>query len=889
MPLLWSSRLPTALLFTFIGLLGFGACAAAPPSAAPAPARLQMSLSHQTAQPLDVVVAKLGAVPTKGAVLQVRDGAGRVYAQLPASGSEMAFEVAGALGLHKLTVLDSQGRLLADSSLPVDCTTGLQGERQASGEGQPYTQLLAALYNTMSRTGTTMMNGKAHHFFVPWIRDHNHVLKAMKYFYDDVITGVDLYRDTQKPDGMIWDNHSRAPKLNHWDARFAEFGFVGRFDKNNLQFRRIPVEADVEYLYVEALWHAWKATGDDAWLAKTLPSGERALQYSLSDPMRWSSSLRLVKRGYTIDTWDFQNEEDAKRTGDPMKIDPNKTRFGVMFGDNTGVYHSALLLAEMLDHVGEKQRAQKWRADAEALRQRLDAVSWNGKFYTHHVPEDPSVKRDLGVDEKTQVSLSNAYSLNRGIELAKRQAIIKTYQDIRDHLPEGSPGEWYTIYPTFKKGYGGHNEEWQYMNGGVVSIVAGELAHGAFEAGFETYGADILTRVLGLTKKYGGRLPVTLKGSNPAPVKPAFTTLSLAGKANVALTADAAKAHGGKQKPFVWIGDDANDLPGFPRGTQDFKGIPFAILADDANQARVAIGLSKPASKGLAGKSQANPYAEEAVIRANGKAATVFLLHAVSNAGDMAGFVELQYKDGSSSTASVKVGSDVFGWWYPEAPAPGRDSESRAGRALVAWEGKNASALRVGVSLLGLRNPFPERELAAVRFSAAPNGTRWMILGATLSDQEAAFGDTSVSFGIPDNWGAAAVAYALLEGMAGVKDKSTKMQTVALSPRWAATSVTAVTTTVKYPASQGYVKYHYESDAQKVSLAIAGSGSQVDVALYLPPGKSPARVVRKGQAGQAQDLAFSTSAIGESRYANFSVPLNVGAGGEHIEVSWAQP
>lgn len=890
MPLLSSLRLPCTFCLALTA--SFVACTAAPlPPPSLAPVRLQMTLSTPAAQPLDVVVAKLGASPSPGAVLQVRDGAGRVYAQLPIASGDASFAVAGALGIHQLTVLDDEGRLLAEAILPVDCTTGLQGEQHANNEGQPYTQLLAALYNTMSRTGTTMMNGKAHHVFVPWIRDHNHVLKSMKYFYDDVLTGVDLYRDTQKPNGMIWDNHSRAPKLNHWDERFAEFGFVGRFDNNNMQFRRIPVEADVEYLYVEAMWHAWKATGDDGWLAKTLPSGERALQYSLSDPMRWSSSLRLVKRGYTIDTWDFQNEEDAKRTGDPMKIDPNKTRFGVMFGDNTGVYHSALLLAEMLDHVGQKDRAAKWRADAAALRQRLDALSWNGKFYTHHVPEEASVHRDLGVDEKTQVSLSNAYSLNRGIELEKRQAIIKTYQDIRDHLPQGSPGEWYTIYPTFKKGYGGHNDEWQYMNGGVVSIVAGELAHGAFEAGFEDYGADILTRVLALTKKYGGRLPVTLKGANPPQGKPQFVPVSLAAKANIALTVDAANAHGGKAKPFAWIGEEGNDLPGFPRGQQDFKGVPFDVLADDANRARVAIGLSKAAGQPPKGLVVPKPYAEEATLKVAGKAATVFLLHAVSNAADVAGLVELQYKDGGSSIASVKVGSDVFGWWYPEPAAPAREGEGRGGatRALVAWEGKNARALRVGVSLLGVRNPHPERELSGIKFTAAPNGSRWMILGVTLSDQVAAFGDTSVSFGIPDNWGAAAVAYALLEGLAGVKDTSTKMQTVALAPRWAATPVTAMTSTVKYPASQGYVKYQFKSDGQTIRLAITGSGRQADVALYLPPGKTAAKVVRRSSDGKPQDLAFTTSTIGKSSYAKFGVPLNASEGVEQIEVYLAQP
>src|SRR5690348_5051274 len=95
---------------------------------------------------------------------------------------------------------------------------------------------------------------------------------------------------------------------------------------------------------------------------------------------------------------------------------------------------------------------------------------------------------ELGVDASKQVSLSNAYSLNRGLEHDQCVAIIKTYLGIKGNLLEGSPGEWFTIYPPFGKGLDGHSRQWQYMNGSVTPIVAGELARGAFEHGFESYG-----------------------------------------------------------------------------------------------------------------------------------------------------------------------------------------------------------------------------------------------------------------------------------------------------------------------------------------------------------------------------------------------------------------
>ncbi len=45
------------------------------------------------------------------------------------------------------------------------------------------------------------------------------------------------------------------------------------------------------------------------------------------------------------------------------------------------------------------------------------------------------------------------YSLNRGLPHEMNKAIIDTYIDLSKRLPEGSPGEWYSIYPPFEKGF----------------------------------------------------------------------------------------------------------------------------------------------------------------------------------------------------------------------------------------------------------------------------------------------------------------------------------------------------------------------------------------------------------------------------------------------------
>ena len=118
-----------------------------------------------------------------------------------------------------------------------------------------------------------------------------------------------------------------------------------------------------------------------------------------------------------------------------MVIVPGKTKYGIFFGDNTGYYEACNQLAEMFEYAGQKENAAKYRQRAREILNRLNALSWNGKYYTHFIDEDPAVKRNLGVDEKSQIAQGNMYSVNRGLPHDMNVAIINTYLDLKNHLP----------------------------------------------------------------------------------------------------------------------------------------------------------------------------------------------------------------------------------------------------------------------------------------------------------------------------------------------------------------------------------------------------------------------------------------------------------------------
>jgi len=827
--------------------------------------RIQGNASGEALRPLDEITL----VGAEAGTVSARDGRGREYFRGPAA-PKVTFRVGGALGYHTAVVEDESGKQGETLAFRV------VAETRVEDEGGTFAELLQLLCATMMRfneAGIAVWNRRIYKFFVCWLRDHVHTMKGMKYFHPDLQSAIDLYRESQREDGMIWDNvHPRDSEPNTWDMRFGYGDFIRPFPDYTAEFKRIPVENDVEYLFVEGLYYTWKATGDDGWMARSLDAAIKALDYSVTSPYRWSEKYGLLKRGYTIDTWDFQDDEDARLSaegdptiscfGDAMVIRLGHTRFGVMFGDNTGYIASCNYLAEMLDVAERKKEAKKFRERAREIKARLDALAWNGRFFTHHVPEDQTIVRDLGVDEKSQVSLSNAYSLNRGLSHEQCVGILETYQALEANLPPGSPGEWYAIYPPFERGFGGHNSKWQYMNGGVTPIVGGELAHGALEHGFEDYGVDILRRLLALGQAHRGHLHCSFTGSIPPPPERKFTPFDIAARANIDFS-----GHGGPDVPG-WTGEGDNDLHEMPVGYQTLAGVDFLIPDPARNGRRGCIGLSTRPG-----------YAMRTELRVGRKAASFYLLHTVSQLpSGVAGQISVEYADGTRFVQDVVRGQHVTGWWTPEACGTGGGRPKTA----VAWRGKNAVCSNVGVLAWGFDNPEPDKRIDRIILNGPRAGGLWLILGVTLSDREVYFPPSTVSFGIPDNWGAAAVVYALIEGLVGIKDEGVAFDKALLAPRWPAAGVDAARATVTYPASGGYVAYEYRHDpqAKRLTMLVAASGEKVRCHVLLP--RAVTRVVSVAADGRPVD--FKASTVEASRYVDFTLD---GIGPRAVEVTYA--
>lgn len=324
-----------------------------------------------------------------------------------------------------------------------------------------------------------------------WIRDHVHEMKAFRHWEYDLTSFIDFLVETQREDGCFFELIKQYDDY-HW--RWVNDDSYVIYPEDNETLVRLDIESDIEYLMVEGAMYAYKVSGDDAWLANVLPALEKGMDYLTSDPRRWDVEHGLVKRGYTIDTWDFTNGPDAQHN---RRIDPD-TPMAIMHGDNSGAWKAMLQLAWMNSRLGHRQQAAKWEKRAESLKANIFQHLWNGRFFIHELPVNCA---PYDSHESERLSLSNTYDINRGLtDLQQSRSIIEEY--IARRSTTEAFAEWFSIDPPYDIPICGHKPG-RYVNGAISPFTAGELAKAAFNNGYEEYGWDIISRMCGMMERDG--------------------------------------------------------------------------------------------------------------------------------------------------------------------------------------------------------------------------------------------------------------------------------------------------------------------------------------------------------------------------------------------------
>lgn len=335
-----------------------------------------------------------------------------------------------------------------------------------------------------------LIDGRILSCSINWIRDHVHQMKAFKHWEYDLGSFLNFILDTQSEEGFFFELIKQMDDY-HW--KFVDESCRVLYPEDNLALVRLEIEADVEYLVVEGAVTYYQVTGNDAWLEQALPKLEKAIDYMTSSPKRWDAEHGLVKRAFTIDTWDFA----YGRPNDNRRIEAD-TPMSIMHGDNSGVYQAMRQLAWCRRRLGDKEKASDWEARAEKLRENMFRWLWNGRFFIHQLHLGHPGADSL---ENERLSLSNGYDINRGVTNAEQSRfIIEEY--LRRRQTSGCFAEWFSIDPPYYPDFNGHAAN-TYVNGSISPFTAGELAKAAFHNGYAEYGWDILQRCMSMMERDG--------------------------------------------------------------------------------------------------------------------------------------------------------------------------------------------------------------------------------------------------------------------------------------------------------------------------------------------------------------------------------------------------
>ncbi len=427
-------------------------------------------------RPLDLVTVKITgrAHGDKEGSIRVCDPEQRVYIEekitLVDSQAVFTFRTIGLLGAHYIYLKwEGEKRHSRYINFNLDCETGIESGDTDFDKIYPLTReaMLRGRreYETVAGRFVGYISADTWHFDGIWLRDWIYGLPAFRHWERDMACGITRFLEQQEPNGMLPDGIERDGRT--W---------------------RVGLESDVEYIMVLAVWQTWQATGDDKWLASSLPSLEKALNYVKSDEKHWDSKNSLIKRQHSCDTWDFDIEGAS---------DAGNSRHVVATCDQSGYFFAYEAMSRMYAQLRNETEAQRWREEAQAYRQRANDLLWDGTKYLHHVHLD---EIDHGnFDETEQLAMGNTWAMTRGLASTEQaRSIIDEYR--RRHAETGDAYPWWSLQPGYPDELGYFTapfcRQGGYANGGLMPWVGGELCRAAFQCGRESYGVELLRRYM---------------------------------------------------------------------------------------------------------------------------------------------------------------------------------------------------------------------------------------------------------------------------------------------------------------------------------------------------------------------------------------------------------
>ena len=445
----------------------------------------EITVDRREYRPLDTVVVRIQGRAKGDArcTVRVHDAEQRRYHEaevvLQGNRGEARFTAAGRLGNHYIYLwFPGERRYSRYLNFRLDAETSVESGDADFDRIYRQTREMMPLgrreYLTPRGKFVGYISADTNHFDGIWLRDWMYGLAAYKYWERDMSCGLDRFLEVQREDGQVPDGIERDGRT--W---------------------RVGLESDVEYILVLGVWQTWQATGDDKWLAASLPKLELALRYIMNDPKHWDPVNHLIKRQHSCDTWDYDIDGATdKGTG----------RHVIATCDQSGYALAFRAMGLMYRRLGKTAEAERWDREAAGYRERASRLLWDGGKFQHHIHLDKTISHG-DFDETQQLAMGNTWAVTRGLATVEQSMkVVDEYR--RRHKATGHAYPWWSLQPGYPDRLNYWKDEFRkeggYANGGLMPWVGGELCRGAFQSGREAYAVELMRQYAGHLRKTGG-------------------------------------------------------------------------------------------------------------------------------------------------------------------------------------------------------------------------------------------------------------------------------------------------------------------------------------------------------------------------------------------------
>jgi hypothetical protein len=294
-----------------------------------------------------------------------------------------------------------------------------------------------------------------------FIRDTSTLMAGAGYFYppERLKWAVEGFLRQQYDEATVSDEDGWQAG---WGAISATVGPDGIVDK-------ATTVSDEDTHLIHAAYMVYDTHGGVDWLTGEI-NGLRVID-RLNAAGDWLLTHRrdeatgLIKRDHTTDWGDVRFQPTA---GNPTDIVLEDVVWTASIYDQALAYRAWQELALMNRAVGDEATAQRWQAEANALRRASNTQLWQPErgFYRTHLHLTPLVH---DFDEAAIVSITNAVAIVCGLaDVDQTRQIIAALEQARMQAGARKPG--LVLYPPYPEGFfalprmhfGG-----AYQNGGV--------------------------------------------------------------------------------------------------------------------------------------------------------------------------------------------------------------------------------------------------------------------------------------------------------------------------------------------------------------------------------------------------------------------------------------